>query len=74
MEWRDKLNELQAELYGKLINHITKFGNNNDVKYDDDRDLLYFKVKGEWISEREVDIWVVIDIADNLGIKCTYND
>ena len=74
MEWRDKLNELQAELYGKLINHITEFGNNNDVKYDDDRDLLYFNVKGEWISEREVDIWVVIDIADNLGIKCTYND
>lgn len=74
MEWRDKLNELQSELYGKLIDHINKFGNNNDVKFDNDRDLLYFNVNGEWISEYEADIWVVIDIADNLGIKCTYNN
>ena len=74
MEWRDKLNELQTELHDNLIDHINKFGNNNDVKLDDDRDLLYFNVNGEWVNEYKVDIWVVIDIADNLGIKCTYNN
>jgi hypothetical protein len=72
MNWSDKLQEFQAEMYGRLIDFLNKNGNQDDVYYDTDKDLIYFKIGNDWISEYEVDIFDVVETLDNLGIKCTY--
>lgn len=72
MNWTDKLQEFQAEMYGRLIDFLEKNGNQDDVYFDTDKDLIYFKVGNDWISEYEVDIFDVVETLDNLGIKCTY--
>lgn len=72
MNWSDKLQEFQAEMYGTLIDFLNKNGNQDDVYFDADKDLIYFKIGNDWISEYEVDIFDVVEILDNLGIKCTY--
>lgn len=72
MNWSDKLQEFQAEMYSKLMDYLEKNGNQDDVRYDADKDLIYFKVGNVWISEYEVDIFDVVETLDNLGIKCTY--
>lgn len=72
MNWSDKLQEFQAEMYGRLIDFLEKNGNQDDVYYNTDKDLIYFKIGNDWISEYEVDIFDAVETLDNLGIKCTY--
>ena len=70
MTWSDKLQEFQAELYGKIIDYLNKNGDNDYIRFDDEKDVIYFLVSGEWVSEYEVDIFDVVDIADEFGIEC----
>ena len=72
MKWSDKLQELQAEMYGRLVDFLNKYGNQDDVRFDEEKDIIYFKIGNDWISELEVDIFDVVEILDDLGIKCTY--
>lgn len=70
MTWSDKLQEFQAELYGKIIDYLNKNGDNDYIRFDDEKDVIYFLVSGDWVSEYEVDIFDVVDIADEFGIEC----
>lgn len=72
MYWSDKLQEFQTELYAKIIDYLNENGDNEFVSYDRDKDEIYFKVNNDWIAEYEVDIFDVVDIADELEIKCNY--
>lgn len=74
MTWSDKLQEFQAELYGNIIDYLNKNGNNDYIRFDDEKDEIYFLVGGDWVSEYEVDIFDVVDIADEFGIRCSYKD
>lgn len=74
MNWSDKLQEFQAELYAKIIDYLNENGDNEFIRYDRNKDTIYFKDDDEWIEEYEVDIFDVVDIADELGIRCSYKD
>lgn len=74
MKWWDKLNEFQSEMYGKLVDYVRENGSNELVKYDENTDILYFYINEEWLNEYEVHIYYVAEIADMLGIKCTWGD
>ena len=70
MDWYDKVNELQSEIFGKILDYVRKNGNNDIVRYDDKHDILFFKIGTTWISEYSTNIFEVAEIADMLGIKC----
>ena len=70
MNWSDKLQEFQAELYAKIIDYLNENGDNDYIRYDREKDEIYFKVNYEWIVEYEADIFDVVDIADELDIRC----
>lgn len=72
MNWSDKLQEFQAEMYAQIIDYINKNGNNDYIRLDDEKDEIYFLVSGDWVSEYAVDIFDVVEIIDNLDIKCTF--
>lgn len=74
MNWSDKLQEFQAELYANIIDYLNENGDNEFVSYDRDKDEIYFKVNNDWIAEYEVDIFDVVDIADELGVHYPYNN
>ena len=74
MNWSDKLQEFQAELYAKIIDYLNENGDNEFVSYDRDKDEIYFKVNNDWIAEYEVDIFDVVDIADEFEIPCPYKN
>lgn len=70
MDWYDKVNELQSEIFGKILDYVEKNGDNDDVRYIEECDTLYFKIGDNWLDEYSVTIFDVADIADMLGIKC----
>lgn len=74
MNWSDKLQDFQATLYAKIIDFVNEYGNNEFIRYDREKDEIYFKVNNDWIAEYEVDIFDVVDIADELEISYPYND
>ena len=74
MTWSDKLQELQATLYANIIDFINEYGDNEYIRYDREKDEIYFKVNNDWVAEYEVDIFDVVDIADELGIRYPYKD
>ena len=74
MTWSDKLQEFQAELYGNTIDYINKNGDNDYIRFDKEKDEIYFLVGGDWVSEYAVDIFDVVDIADEFGISCPYKN
>ena len=74
MTWSDKLQEFQAELYANIIDYINKNGDNDYIRLDDEKDEIYFLVGGDWVSEYAVDIFDVVEIADEFGICCSYKD
>ena len=70
MNWSDKLQEFQAELYAKIIDHLNENGDNDYIRFDREKDEIYFLIGGDWVSEYVVDIFDVVDIADEFEIKC----
>ena len=74
MNWSDKLQDFQATLYANIIDFINENGNNEYIRYDREKDEIYFLVSGDWVSEYAVDIFDVVDIADELGIRYPYKD
>lgn len=74
MTWSDKLQEFQAELYAKIIDYLNKYGNNDYIRYDKEKDEIYFLIGGDWVSEYAVDIFDVVDIADEFDICCPYKN
>jgi len=74
MTWSDKLQEFQAELYAKIIDYLNKNGDNEYIRYDKEKDEIYFLIDGDWVSEYAVDIFDVVDIADELDIHYPYKD
>jgi hypothetical protein len=72
MDWSDKLQEFQAEMYGELIDYLNEYGNQDDVRFDKEKDEIYFLIGGDWVSEYVVDIFDVVEIVDNLGIEYPY--
>ena len=74
MNWSDKLQEFQAELYANIIDYINKNGDNDYIRFDKEKDEIYFLVSGDWVSEYAVDIFDVVDIADEFGIRYPYED
>lgn len=72
MTWSDKLQEFQAELYAKIIDYLNENGDNDYIRFDREKDEIYFLIGGDWVSEYEVDIFDVVDIADEFEIKCNY--
>ena len=74
MTWSDKLQEFQAELYANIIDYINKNGDNDYIRFDDEKDEIYFLVSGDWVSEYAVDIFDVVDIADEFEIPCPYKN
>lgn len=74
MTWSDKLQEFQAELYGNIIDYLNKYGNNDYIRYNKEKDEIYFLIGGDWVSEYAVDIFDVVDIADEFDIRCPYKN
>jgi hypothetical protein len=74
MNWSDKLQEFQAELYAKIIDYLNENGDNDYIRFDREKDEIYFLIGGDWVSEYVVDIFDVVDIADEFEIKYTYNN
>lgn len=74
MTWSDKLQEFQATLYANIIDFINENGNNEYIRYDKEKDEIYFLISGEWVSEYAVDIFDVVDIADEFNIRYPYKD
>ena len=74
MTWSDKLQDFQATLYANIIDFINEYGDNEYIRYDREKDEIYFKVNNDWVAEYEVDIFDVVDIADELGIRYPYKD
>lgn len=74
MTWSDKLQEFQATLYANIIDYLNEYGNNEYIRYDKEKDEIYFLVDGDWVSEYAVDIFDVVDIADEFGIRYPYKD
>ena len=74
MTWSDKLQDFQATLYANIIDYINKNGDNDYIRFDNEKDEIYFLVGGDWVSEYAVDIFDVVDIADEFGISYPYND
>ena len=70
MTWSDKLQEFQAELYAKIIDYLNENGDNDYIRFDREKDEIYFLIGGDWVSEYEVDIFDVVDIADEFEISC----
>ena len=70
MTWSDKLQEFQAELYAKIIDYLNENGDNDYIRFDREKDEIYFLIGGDWVSEYEVDIFDVVDIADEFEICC----
>ena len=68
MNWSDKLQEFQAELYAYIINYLNKNGDTDHIRFDKEKDEIYFLVSGDWISEYAVDIFDVVEIVDELDI------
>ena len=70
MGWSDKLQEFQAELYAYIINYLYRNGGDTDhIRFDKEKDEIYFLVDGDWVSEYAVDIFDVVEIADELDIR-----
>ena len=69
MTWSDKLQEFQSELYAQIIDYINKNGDNDYIRFDTEKDEIYFLVGGDWVSEYAVDIFDVVEIADELDIR-----
>lgn len=74
MTWSDKLQDFQATLYANIIDFINEYGDNEYIRYDKEKDEIYFLIDGDWVSEYAVDIFDVVDIADELGIRYPYKD
>ena len=74
MTWSDKLQDFQATLYANIIDFINENGNNEYIRYDKEKDEIYFLISGDWVSEYAVDIFDVVDIADELNIRYPYKD
>ena len=74
MTWSDKLQEFQAELYAKIIDFLNENGDNDYIRFDKEKDEIYFLVGGDWVSEYAVDIFDVVDIADEFEIPCPYKN
>ena len=72
MNWSDKLQDFQATLYANIIDFINENGNNEYIRYDREKDEIYFLIDDDWVSEYAVDIFDVVDIADEFEIKCNY--
>ena len=69
MCWSDKLQEFQAELYAYIINYLYRNGDTDRIRFDKEKDEIYFLVNGDWVSEYAVDIFDVVEIADELDIR-----
>ena len=74
MTWSDKLQDFQATLYANIIDYLNENGDNDYIRYDKEKDEIYFLVSGEWVSEYAVDIFDVVDIVDEFGIRYPYKD
>ena len=74
MTWSDKLQDFQATLYANIIDYLNENGNNEYIRYDKEKDEIYFLISGDWVSEYAVDIFDVVDIADELNIRYPYKD
>lgn len=74
MTWSDKLQEFQAVLYANIIDYVNENGDNDYIRFDKEKDEIYFLVGGDWVSEYAVDIFDVVDIADEFGISYPYKD
>jgi hypothetical protein len=74
MNWSDKLQDFQATLYANIIDYLNEYGDNEYIRYDKEKDEIYFLVSGDWVSEYAVDIFDVVDIADEFGIPYPYKD
>jgi hypothetical protein len=74
MTWSDKLQDFQATLYANIIDYLNEYGDNEYIRYDKEKDEIYFLVSGDWVSEYAVDIFDVVDIADEFGIPYPYKD
>ena len=74
MNWSDKLQEFQAELYAYIVNYLNKNGNTDHIRFDTEKNEIYFLVGGDWVSEYAVDIFDVVEIADEFGIRYPYKD
>ena len=44
MTWSDKLQEFQAELYAKIIDFLNENGDNDYIRFDNEKDEIYFLV------------------------------
>ena len=74
MNWSDKLQDFQATLYANIIDYLNENGDNDYIRYDKEKDEIYFLVSGEQVSEYAVDIFDVVDIVDEFGIRYPYKD
>jgi hypothetical protein len=74
MTWSDKLQDFQATLYANIIDYLNENGDNDYIRFDKEKDEIYFLVGGDWVSEYAVDIFDVVDIVDEFGIPYPYKD
>jgi hypothetical protein len=74
MIWSDKLYEFQAELYTYIVNYLYRNGDTDRIRFDKEKDTIYFLIDDDWVSEDAVDIFDVVEIVDELDIHYSYED
>lgn len=55
--------------YVIIIEYIDKNGDNEYVRYDRSKDIIYFKVNDNWVEEYNVDTSTIMDIISKLNIS-----
>lgn len=61
-------------MYAKIIDYLNENGDNDYIRFDKEKDEIYFLIDGDWVSEYTVDIFDVVDIADKFDISYPYKD
>jgi hypothetical protein len=61
----DRLNEMQAEMFSFLLDKFRNGATDEYIKYDAEKDMLYFKIGNDWVDEYNVSIWDVADAVDD---------
>ena len=71
----DNINEMQSNMLASLIDYARGCNYHPLVRYDREKDLLYFKNHDdEWIGEYAADIWLIAEIADSVNARALLVD
>lgn len=69
MNWFDRLDEMQSEMYAKAYDYAVLNPNNPYVKFDENNNLVFHTDNGTMNElDSAFDIWELANILDNLEL------